>query len=477
MIDPIVPEEFSYGIDMAGVDPASLNDALNAVMTDAMRDPMRIGTWMTSLMLAEQNVGMNMLRRLGGMEPLAGGAATGDKRFSDPEWSENPLLAGMVEEYRIRSDAALQLVETSRLPEATKRKARFAVQLMNDSLAPSNVPWINPGVVNEAMDTRGKVSSRACRTFSTTSRTTTAIRAKSIRRRFVLGENIGATPGRVVMRNELIELIALRSANAESARDSAADVSAVDQQVLHHGSRAGPFVRRVGREARPSDVHDQLPQSRRVDVALHDGRLSAQGLLAALDAVQDITGAPKVDLAALCLGGTLALIALAYLAAHGQGDRINSATLTNTLVDFSIPGDLGVFTDEATISQAREEDGTRRATSSRRRWPKHVRLDARERSDLELRRQQLVQGQAAARVRHPLVERRLDAHAGRDALAVSALVLPAQLDRDAERVLDRRHADRPRQDPNADLRARRRRRSHRAVACDVSDDAARRAAT
>jgi polyhydroxyalkanoate synthase subunit PhaC len=76
-----------------------------------------------------------------------------------------------------------------------------------------------------------------------------------------------------------------------------------------------------------------------------------QGLLAAIDTVQEITGAKQVNLAALCLGGTLAVVALAYLAAHGQGDRIASATLTNTLVDFSTPGDLGVFTDEDSIAR------------------------------------------------------------------------------------------------------------------------------
>jgi polyhydroxyalkanoate synthase subunit PhaC len=76
-----------------------------------------------------------------------------------------------------------------------------------------------------------------------------------------------------------------------------------------------------------------------------------EGVLAALDAVQDLTGAKQVNIASLCLGGTLALIMLAYLAAHGQGYRVKSATTTNTLIDFSIPGDLGVFTDEDTIAR------------------------------------------------------------------------------------------------------------------------------
>src|ERR1700690_2517015 len=75
------------------------------------------------------------------------------------------------------------------------------------------------------------------------------------------------------------------------------------------------------------------------------------GLVAALDAVERITGSKQTNLAALCLGGTLALILLAYLEAHGEGDRIAAATVTNTLVDFSDPGDLGIFTDESSIER------------------------------------------------------------------------------------------------------------------------------
>ncbi len=148
------------------------------------------------------------------------------------------------------------------------------------------------------------------------------------------------------------------------------------------------------------------------------------GVLVALDVVQEITGAPQVNVAALCLGGTLALVALAYLAAHGQGGRIGSVTLTNTLVDFSIPGDLGVFTDEDTIARLEKrmrERGYPRVVGD----GADLRLAAFERLDLELRRQQLVQRQAAAGVRHSRVEQRLHADAGRDALAVSARVLPS----------------------------------------------------
>jgi polyhydroxyalkanoate synthase len=356
MVGSIAPEELSYGIDITGVDPASLNDALKAVMTDAMMDPMRIGSWMTSLMMAEQTAGMNMLRRLGGLEPLASAApSSGDKRFSDPEWSENPLLAGMVEDYRIRSEAALQLVDSSRLPEATKRKARFAVQLMNDALAPSNVPWINPGVVKEAMDSKGQSLVSGLQNFLEDVKNNNGYPRQVDSSSFEVGKNIGATPGRVVMRNELIELIAYEPQtpkvhaipllccppwiNKYYIMDLAPGRSFVEWAVQH-----GHQVFMISyRNPDASMSHYTMDDYLR------------KGILAAIDAVQEITGAEKIDLAALCLGGTLALIAMAYLAAHGQGDRINSATLTNTLIDFSIPGDLGIFTDEDTISRLEQK--------------------------------------------------------------------------------------------------------------------------
>jgi polyhydroxyalkanoate synthase subunit PhaC len=349
------PEELSYGIGITGLDPASLTDALRAVMADAMMDPMRMGTWLSTLALAEQNVGMNMLRRLSGQEPFDfvgdTGKAKADKRFAEPEWSSNPILAGIVEDYRVRTQAALQLVDSARLPEATRHKARFAMQLMCDAFAPSNVPWLNPGVVKEATDTNGLSLVHGLQNFLEDVRENGGYPRQVDRSGFELGVNIAATPGRVVMRNALIELIAYTPQTPEVHEipllcsppwinkyyimDLAPGRSFVEWAV-QHGHQTFMISYR-----NPDESMSQCT----MDDYLRDG------VLAALDAVQEITGAPRVNLAALCLGGTMALIALAYLAAHEAGDRIASATLTNTLVDFSMPGDLGVFTDEDTIAR------------------------------------------------------------------------------------------------------------------------------
>lgn len=363
----ISPEELNYGIDVAGLDMASLGDALRAVIADAMADPLRMSTWFTGLALAEQNVGMNMLRRLGGgfaspspfdtgaTRPVQGdtGAsqsdAGSDKRFAEAEWRSNPFLAGLVEDYQARSHAAFQLVDSTRLPETTKRKARFAMQLICDAYAPSNIPWLNPGVLKEATDTGGMSLLRGLQNFMEDAANNEGYPRQVDKSGFELGTNLAATPGRVVMRNELMELIAYEPQTAQVHETpllcSPPWINKYYIMDLAHGRSFVEWA--VQRGHQTFMISYRNPDEQMSHYTMH--HYLRDGVLAAIDAVQDITGAPRVNLAALCLGGTLALIAMAYLAAHDQGNRIASTTVTNTLIDFSIPGDLGVFTDEDTI--------------------------------------------------------------------------------------------------------------------------------
>ena len=345
-------DDLSYGIDVTGLDPASLNDALKAVMADAMADPMRLSTWLSGFALAEQNVGLNMMRRLGGQEPVASAGqrdAAPDKRFSEPEWSANPMLAGIVDDYRVRCEAAMQLVESTRLPEATKRKARFAMQLMLDAVAPSNVPWLNPGVLKEAMSTGGMSLVQGMRNFLDDVQNNGGYPRQVDKSGFDLGKNIAATPGRVVMRNDLIELIAYEPQTPKvHARPLLCSPPWINKYYIMDLAPGRSFV-----EWAVQHGHQVFMISyRNPDASMSHYKMDdylRSGVLAALDTVQEITGAKDVNVAALCLGGTLALIALAYLAAHGQSSRVHSTTVTNTLIDFSLPGDLGIFTDEDTI--------------------------------------------------------------------------------------------------------------------------------
>ncbi len=350
--ETISPDELAYGIDVTGVDPASLGDALRAVMADAMMDPMRMSTWMTGFMMSEQMVGMNMLRRLSGENPDPVVApAAGDKRFADPAWSANPMLAGIVEDFRVRTQAALSLVDSSRLPEATRKKARFAMQLMTDAMSPSNVPWLNPGVVKEAAETGGASLTRGMQNFLDDVKNNGGYPRQVDSSGFVLGENVACTPGRVIMRNDLIELIAYEPQTPDVHKiPLLCSPPWINKYYIMDLAPGRSFVEWAVRHGHQTFmISYRNPDADMSGLTMDD--YLRRGFLAALDAVQDVTGAPQVNVAALCLGGTMALIGLAYLAAHGQSDRIASTTTTNTLVDFSLPGDLGLFTDESTISR------------------------------------------------------------------------------------------------------------------------------
>jgi polyhydroxyalkanoate synthase len=348
-------EEFSYGLDISGADPASLNDALRTVVTEVLSDPVRMSTIMSAFMIAEQGVALNTMMRLQGRNPAPVPAAKDDRRFSDPAWLSNPFLLSMVEEYLVRREYAQQIVEQSQLPETTKRKARFAMNMLMDSLAPSNLPWLNPAVIKEALDTGGASLVKGLEQFLDDLQHNGGYPRQVDTSPFMLGKNLAATPGEVVFRNELIELIAYTSQtetvyerpllmlppwiNKYYIMDLAPGRSFVEWAVQHGHQTFMISYRNPDESMREYTMDSYL-------------RL---GPLAALGAVQRLTGAKQVNLASLCLGGTMSVILLAYLAAKGEADRIGCCTIANTIVDFADPGDLGVFTDEASIERVEEK--------------------------------------------------------------------------------------------------------------------------
>jgi polyhydroxyalkanoate synthase len=349
---PIAAEEFAYGFDVAGLDMASLGESLRAVVAEAMADPARMRTWTADVTRADQTIGMNMLLRFlqEPVVPVASPAA-GDKRFSDAAWSKNPLLAEMLEGYLVRARAALKLVEGTKLPEATRRKAKFALTMLADAAAPSNIPWVNPAVVKEAYDTGGCSLIRGMQNYLEDARSHGGKPRQVDSDCFSLGKNLAATPGRVVFRNELIELIAYEP---QTARVHAVPLLCsppwINKYYIMDLAPQRSFIEWAVRKGHQTFVISY----RNPDPSMAHYRLDdylQRSLLTALDAIETLTGSPTTNLFGLCLGGTMCVVLLGYLAAKGQSARVNSVTLTNTLVDFRDPGDFAVFTDEATIEK------------------------------------------------------------------------------------------------------------------------------
>ena len=271
-----------------------------------------------------------------------------DRRFTDPAWSENAGYWWLREIYHDWEQALLDIVRDTDTPPATKQKAEFAVQLMIDALAPTNFIPGNPAVIKKALETGGLSLAKGARNFIHDLSTNRGVPRQVVPDAHTVGKDMAITPGKVVFRNELMELIQYAPSTAEVHKipllfsppwinkyyimDLAPGRSLV-QWAVDHGHTV--FM-----------ISYRNPDERMRHVKMDDYLIS--GPIAALEVVRDITGAEKVNLLGLCLGGTLTMATLAYLDAVGL-DLINSATFLNTLIDFSEPGLLGVFTDEASI--------------------------------------------------------------------------------------------------------------------------------
>ena len=186
--------------------------------------------------------------------------ARGDRRFKDTAWRENPVYSGLMQGYLLWSRLMRELVEAAGLDRATERKASFAVESMIDALAPTNTLLGNPAALRRAFETGGGSLARGAEQFLDDLVHNDGMPKQVDRSAVKLGENMAATPGQVVFRNDLIELIQFAPQTKTVHRGAAAPEPAVDQQVLRDGPGAEEEPRRVGRDPRSHGLRHQLRQ-------------------------------------------------------------------------------------------------------------------------------------------------------------------------------------------------------------------------
>ncbi len=343
--------DLQYAVGLARVDPGALGKAAGQVALALARRPGRVTRSLAELALAEAAVAVDASRSLtnGSAEPVA--SPGDDRRFADRAWRDNPYLRATLGTYVVTSRVARRLVDDADVPEDVRRKARLALDTVLDALAPSNVPWLNPRVVKELYDTGGRSARRGLANL-----VDDVLRNRGRPRQFdssgfVVGETLAATPGRVVFRNDLIELIAYEP-QTETVYErpilySPAWINkyyvldlAPGRSFVEHAVRAGLTV---------FAISYRNPDESMVDLRLED--YLRHGVLAALDEVAALTGADGVNLVSVCIGATLAAIALGVLAARGDDAKVGWASLNVGLVDFSDPGGAGAFTDADAIER------------------------------------------------------------------------------------------------------------------------------
>ncbi|MFP5375170.1 MAG: PHA/PHB synthase family protein [Acidimicrobiia bacterium] len=285
--------------------------------------------------------------RVWGARP-PGPAADGDRRFSHPAWDAHPWFFGMRQWYLAWARHVHELVDAAEVEPATAAKARFAADLFLDAVAPTNFLWGNPAALQRAVETRGASVLAGVRNLVSDLATNGGKPRQVDVSPFRLGENLAATPGEVVFRNELMELIQYRP-QTDTVHEVPLLLSPpwINKYYIMDLSPGRSFVEWAVRHGHTVfAISYRNPDEEHRDVALDDYLL--RGPYDALHTIEEITGVKQANVVGLCLGGTLTVMLLAHLAANDR-DRVRSATLLNTLVDFSDPGPMGIFLDREAV--------------------------------------------------------------------------------------------------------------------------------
>jgi polyhydroxyalkanoate synthase subunit PhaC len=337
---------------------------LDSLLVDAALGPLRqlapdASTVMLAIGLARRP--LTTARRLGGLATELARIGVGtsvlapprrDRRFADPAWTENLLLRRIVQAYLATGQTADQLVGDAGLDWRDDRRVRFLVENLNEALSPSNVPLVNPASAKAAIDTAGlnlvHGGMSLLRDMATRPRIPEMVDTSS----FEVGRNIAVTPGAVVLRSEVIELIQYRP-QTEQVREVPLlivppTINKYYAMDLAPGRSLVEYLVRGGQQV--------FVVSWRNPDARHAGRgldTYVQAVLDALDGIQRICGVDQVALIGACAGGIISSITAAHLAAIGQLGRLAASGLFVTVLDTARAGTVGALTDRRLASAAK----------------------------------------------------------------------------------------------------------------------------
>jgi polyhydroxyalkanoate synthase subunit PhaC len=292
------------------------------------------------------------MRAFGMKAPPVAQPAQGDSRFKDEDWSSNFLFDYIKQSYLIAARHIQQAVSSvTGLPEESEKKVHFFTRQYVDALAPSNFLLTNPQVLRETLSSGGQNLVRGLNNLlADIEKGGGQLRiSMTDESAFQLGRNVATTPGKIVYQNDLMQLIQYQPMTSEVYKRPLVIIPPwINKYYILDLREKNSFIRWAVQQGHTVFVLSWVnPDARLAEKGFEDYML--EGPLAALDAVEKATGERKVDFIGYCLGGTLLGSTLGYLAAKNE-DRVASATYFVSLLDFSQPGELGVFIDEDTVA-------------------------------------------------------------------------------------------------------------------------------
>ena len=335
-----------------GEEAKDMVQTLGQVAAQWLTDPARMMIAQATLSSQMIDLWAGTMRRMaGGPAPEPEAARTADKRFAAPEWRELPGFDFLRQAYAITSDWANGLVDQADLDEVTRDRARFYLRQLTGALSPSNFLATNPELLRHTFEEGGENLVRGMRMLAediAAGKGDLKIR-QSDNTAHKLGVNMATTPGKVVYRNELIELIQYAATTPEVYRRPLLIVPPwINKFYVLDLNPAKSLVRWAVDQGLTVFVVSWVnPDERHADKDFES--YMREGVFAALDAIEQATGERETSAAGYCVGGTLLAVTLAYMAIKGDA-RISSATFLTAQTDFRDAGDLKVFASEEQIA-------------------------------------------------------------------------------------------------------------------------------
>jgi poly[(R)-3-hydroxyalkanoate] polymerase subunit PhaC len=271
-----------------------------------------------------------------------------DRRFSDQGWTRLPYALWQQAFLAQEAWWASATREVRGMTAKNAARVSFVTRQMLDVWSPSNVPWLNPVVIQRTMEESGANLARGATNLQEDFWRALAMQPEPING-LEVGKDIAVTPGEVVFRNELMELIQYKPATERVVAEPVLIVPAwiMKYYVLDLSPHNSLVRYLVERGFTAFMVSWRNPTAEDRDITFDDYR--TKGVMAALDAVNAILPARKVHAVGYCIGGTLLAIAAATMA-RDQDDRLATITLLAAQTDFSEAGELMLFVDESQIA-------------------------------------------------------------------------------------------------------------------------------
>jgi polyhydroxyalkanoate synthase len=338
------------------LEPAEIISTFQQLWLDAARNPVHAWTLYsdfvqqyTRLMTA---TALKFWGKSQDTEPVIA-PEKGDKRFSAPDWQLNPFFDALKQSYLLAATTLLRsAAEVEGLDEKQQRKLVFYLRQFLDAISPTNFVFTNPEVIHEIVRTGGQNlvvgMEHLLRDIKAGQLKMTDTDA------FAPGRNLALTPGQVIYRNKLIELIQYQPSTDKVYSIPLLFIPPwINKYYILDMQPKNSFVKfLVDSGFTVFMISWKNPDASMEDTGFED--YLTLGPLTALNVIKDITGSPKVNVVGYCIGGTLLAMVLSYLAARGD-ETINSATFFVSLLDFTEVGDTSVFIDEPQIAYIEEQ--------------------------------------------------------------------------------------------------------------------------